>query len=117
MECLVEVVKESKGVVVVVRSEEDCAVECESVFTAVVQKVLDTRTEFCHSITPETYLLRPGELNRSSLPDVDQLHLFAMREVEGVLLENKNRAVSVDGSRFLAPESHAYMNNSIFWSK
>ena len=117
VECLVEVVKESKGVVVVVRSEEDCAVECESVFTAVVQKVLDTKTEFCHSITPETYLLTPEQLNQSSLPDVDQLHLFAVREVERVLLENKNRAVSVDGSRFLAPESLAYMKNSIFWSK
>ena len=117
VECFVEVVKECKGVVVVVRSEEDCAVECDSVFIAIVQKVLDTKTEFCHSITPETYLLSPEELNQSFLPDVDQLHLFAMREVESVLLENKNRVVSVDGSRFLVPESLAYMKNSIFWSK
>ena len=42
VECFMEVVKECKGVVVVVRSEEGCAVECDSVFMAVVQKVLDT---------------------------------------------------------------------------
>ena len=117
VECFVEVVKENKGVVVVARSEEDCDVECASVFVAVVQKVLETKTEFCHSITPETYLLHPEEINQSSLPDVDKLHLFAMSEVERVLLENKNRAVSVDGSKFLVPEILVYMKDCIFWSK
>ena len=117
VECFVEVVKGNKGVVVVARSEEDCDVECASVFVAVVQKVLETKTEFCHSITPETYLLHPEEINQSSLPDVDKLHLFAMSEVERVLLENKNRAVSVDGSRFLVPEILVYMKDCIFWSK
>ena len=47
----VEVVRERevyRGVVVVARSEEDCDVECASVFVAVVQKVMEAKTEFCH---------------------------------------------------------------------
>ena len=49
VECVVEVVKERevyRGVVAVARSEEDCDVECASVFAAVVQKVMEAKTEF-----------------------------------------------------------------------
>ena len=49
VECVVEVVRERevyRGVLVMARSEEDCDVECASVFTAVVQKVMEAKTEF-----------------------------------------------------------------------
>ena len=36
------------------RSEEDCDVECASVFSAVVQKVMEAKTEFCHSIISDS---------------------------------------------------------------
>ena len=57
MKCFVDIVKDEKGVVVVFLSEEDCDVECASVFAAVVQKVLEAKAEFCHSITLETFLI------------------------------------------------------------
>ena len=117
VECMVEVVKERevhKGVVVVARSEEDCDVECASVFATVVQKVMEAKTEFCHSITPETYLIDPDELNQYPLPNVSQLHLYAMHEVERVLVEGKKRAVSVDGNKFVVPEK---LGSCRYWSK
>ena len=120
VECMVEVVKERevhRGVVVVARSEEDCGVECASVFAAVVQKVMEAKMEFCHSITPETYLIDPDELNQSPLPSVSQLHLYAMREVERVLVEVKKRAVSVDGNKFVVPEKLSYLGSCAYWSK
>ena len=120
VECLVEVVKEKEvhnGVVVVARSEEDCDVECASVFSAVVQKVMEAKTEFCHSITTETFLIDPDELKQSSLLNVTELHLYAMGEVESVLVEGANRVVSVCGKRFLDPRKLSYMKCCTYWSE
>ena len=117
VECVVEVVKESRGVVVVARSEEDCDVECASVFAAVVQKVMEAKTEFCHSITTETFLIDPDELNQSSLPSVTELHLYAMCEVERVLVEGVNRVRSVCRKRFLDPKKLSYMKCCTHWSE
>ena len=120
VECMVEVVKERevyRGVVVVARSEEDCDVECSSVFAAVVRKVMEAKTEFCHSITTKTFLIDPDELNQSSLPSVTELHLYAMREVKRVLVEGVNRVVSVCGKRFLDPRKLSYMKCCTYWSE
>jgi len=105
-----------RGVVVVARSKEDYEVECASVFAAVVQKVMEAKTEFCHSITPETYLIDPDELNQSPLPSVSKLHLYAMREVERVLAKRKG-VVSVDGHGFLDPDKLSYLGSCSYWSK
>jgi len=65
-------------VVVVARSKEDYEVECASVFAAVVQEVMEAKTEFFHSITPKTYLIDPGELNQTPLPSVSmQVQLYS----------------------------------------
>ena len=50
-----------------------------------------------------TFLIDPDELNRASLLDVTELHLYAMYEVEKVLVKGANRVVSVCGKRFLNP--------------
>ena len=120
VECVVKVVKERevyRGVVVVAQSEEDCDVECASVFAAVVQKVMEAKTEFCHSITTETFLIDPDELNQSPLPSVTELHLYAMHEVERVLVKGVNRVVSVCGDKFLVPRKLSYMKCCTYWSK
>ena len=120
VECVVEVVKERevyRGVVVVARSKEDYDVECSSVFAAVVQKVMEAKTEFCHSITTKTFLIDPDELNQSSLPSVTELHLYAMQEVERVLVERANGVVSVCGNKFLDRMKLNYMDRCRYWSK
>ena len=120
VECLVEVVMERevyRGVMVVARSEEDCGVECASVFAAVVQKVMEAKTEFCHSITTETFLIDPDELNQSSLPSVTELHLYAMREVKRALEKGANGVVSVCGDKFLGHMKLSCMECCRLWSK
>ena len=120
VECVVEVVKERevyRGVMVVAQSEEDCDVECASVFAAVVQKVMEAKTEFCHSITTETFLIDPDELNQSSLPSVTELHRYAMCEVKRVLVEGANRVRYVCRRRFLDPKKLRYMKCCTYWSE
>ena len=82
-------------------------------FAAVVQKVMEAKTEFYHSITPETY---PDELNQSPLPSVSKLHLYVMCEVQRMLAKRKG-AVSVDGHRFLDPDKLSYLGSFANWSK
>ena len=120
VECVVKVVKERevyRGVMVVARSKEDYDVECASVFAAVVQKVMEAKTEFCHSITTETFLIDPDGLNQSSLPSVTELYLYAMCEVERVLVERANGVVSVCGNKFLDRIKLNYMDRCRYWSK
>ena len=120
MECLVELVRERevyRGVMVMARSKEDYDVECVSVFAAVVQKVVEAKTEFCHSITSETFLIDPDELNQPSLPNVTELYLYAMCEVKRVLVEGANGVVSVCGKRFLDRIKLSYMECCRYWSK
>jgi len=45
------------------------------------------------------------------------LHLYAMREVERVLVEGKKRAVSVDGNTFVVPGKLFYLGSCTYWSK
>ena len=120
VECVVEMVKERevyRGVVVVARSKEDYDVECASVFAAVVQKVMEAKTEFCHSITTETFLIDSDELNQSSLLNMTELHLYAMCEVKRVLMEGANGAVSVCGNKFLDRMKLSYMECCRYWSE
>ena len=120
VECVVEVVRERevyRGVVVAARSKEEYDVECVSVFGAVVQKVMEAKTEFSHSITTETFLIDPDELNQSSLPSVTELHLYAMCEVKRVLERRANGVVSVCGKRFLDRIKLSYMECCRYWSK
>ena len=70
-----------------------------------------------YSITTKTFLIDPDELNQSSLPSTTELHLYAMQEVERVLVEGVNRVVSVCGKRFLDPKKLSYMKCCTYWSE
>ena len=63
------------------------------------------------------YLIDPDELNQFPLPSVSKLHLYAMCEVERVLVEGKKRAVSVDRKKFAVPGKLSYLGSCTYWSK
>ena len=48
---------------------------------------------------------------------MSKVHLYAMREVERVLVEGKRRAVSVDRSKFAVPDKLSYLGSCTYWSK
>ena len=92
VEGFVEVVKESRGVMVVMRSKHK--MECGETLRSVVRKVSDILKEFCHALVTTEYLLDPKELQSlSSLPEIDSLELYLISDVKRVLSENKGRNV------------------------
>ena len=119
VEFLVEVV--NNGVVVVCRSDKECEVHCCSIFSAIIQKVLEAKAEFCHSVTLKSYLIDPDELSHIQLSslDVSQLSLYAMSDVKRVLMEDKPSVKSSDGygSKMLPAKKLCYFKNYTMWSK
>lgn len=95
VDCIVEVVNESRGVVVFSMSSREWREDCTDVFTRVVSCVIEAKTEFCHSIKPSFFLL-------DSCIGADYLsedHQFAMSDVTKALesSEGKNVILSVSG--------------------
>ena len=94
---------------------------CCSIFSAIVQKVLEAKAEFCHSVTLRSYLIDPDELSQTQLSslDISQLHKYAMSDVKRVLIEDKPSVRSSDeyGSKILLTKKLCYLKNYTMWSK
>ena len=95
VECMVELVDGSKGVVIITKSKEDMAENCVHVFNRIFNCVMEAKAEFCHAIRPDFFLL-------DSTTEADYLsedHLFAMSDVEKGLAhpERSNWILSVSG--------------------
>ena len=114
VECMVELVNGNKGVVVITNSEEDVKENCASVFHRIIRCVMEAKTEFCHSITPQFFFLDPSQ-------SADYLHednLFAMSDVEGVLASHEGRDVlSITGKTQMKRERIAFLSRFMPWSR
>ena len=97
VDCMVELVNGSKGVVVLSKSAMDRAENCIGIFSKVVSCVVEAKAEFCHSIKPQFFLL-------DSSAETDYLnedHQFAVSDVERALKcpDVKHVVISVSGRR------------------
>ena len=116
VECMVEVVKQNKALVVIVRSKKEFEADCACMFSNIVIKVLEARQDFCHSLAANAYLIHPDDLNQTFLPRVEDLHLFDMGEVKRALSNNENSVVSVGEQNFKRLSLSRLQTHSI-WSK
>ena len=114
VECVVEVVKQSKGVVVMIKGKEEFDNDCTCTFSEIVGKVLEAKQEFCHSLVAKSYLIHPDDMNETFIPSVNDLHLFEMSEIKEALTENQNAVVSTDGQKTL---SLSHLQIQRMWSK
>ena len=111
-ECVVEVVNNSKEVVVLVRSKELLTENCASFFRDVISCVMNAKVEFCHSIKPEFFLL-------DSTDESDYLHednLFAMADVECALLSpSRDEVVSITRQRCMRLSKISQLRQRSYW--
>ena len=78
VECIVEIVHGNRGVVIRVNSESDRAEICATVAKGLVQCILKAKAEFCHTVSPQFFLL--NSTNEADYLNPD--NLFAMSEVK-----------------------------------
>ena len=112
VECMVELVDDKKGIVVITKSKEDLLENCVVVFNSIVSCVMEAKAEFCYSIRPQFFLL---DLTTSA----DYLHkdnLFALCDVESVLNEGEEVVLSVTGNMRLDRSRIVFLRNFTFWN-
>ena len=114
VECVVEVVKQSKGVVVMIKSKKEFDADCACTFSEVVGKVLEAKQEFCHTLVAKEYLIHPDNISQDFIPNVKDLDVFDMTEVKEALTKNENAVVSVNGQKTL---SLSCLHIHRMWSK
>lgn len=111
VQCMVELVDESKGVVVITESDEDRMENCVSVFTEIVASVFEAKDSFCHSIMPRYFLLDSSDENDYLDPD----HQFAMSDVEKALMEGTEAIVSASGKAMMDRKCLGCMSKLTYW--
>ena len=113
VECMVELVDDSKGVVIITKSIKDRTEICISVFNDIICCVMEAKAEFCHSVRPKFYLL--DSTDQSDYLDKD--NLFPMSEVEKTLVSPEGRAVvcSVTKTRFMERSKLTCMRKLTHW--
>ena len=112
VECMVELVGDKKGIVVITKSKEDLLENCISVFNRIVSCVMEAKAEFCYSIRPQFFLLDPTT-------SADYLHkdnLFTLCDVESVLNEGEEVVLSVTGNTRLDQSKIVFLRNFTFWN-
>ena len=88
VECMVELVNRNKRLVVIVKSDEDTAENCISVFNRIISCVMEAKAEFCQNVKLQFYLLGCTE---DEVDNISDDHLFPMTRVEKALTQSEEK--------------------------
>ena len=117
VEVVVEVVKQKRVVLVMVRGNTDQQVECGDILNKVVTKVVEAKSEFCNVLKAKCYIVSPDDLKQSTVPEADKLQLFETRNIQEVLLKGSEGAVGRDGKGFLPSSDLTCLQTQTSWSE
>ena len=113
VECEVELVHDSRGVVIRVISKKEKAENCFSVIKQLIKCVMEAKAEFCHTVKPEFFLLNPTSEADYLNPD----NLFAMNEVNEALVSATTEIIfSVEGKGQMERSSVLWMRKLTLWN-
>ena len=117
VECIVELVSNSKGLVVITKStiEEERKCKCTEMLFKIINMALQAKEEFCHTISLKQYLMPLGANNISSFIDRDKL--FDLNDVDRVLREGKAVVLSITRRWPIETSRLTHMKRYTFWSK
>ena len=93
VECYIENVNNSKGVVVIVKSEEAHKSTCTEMLFNIIREVHQAKEEFCETVTLQEYLMDSDD--PTTFTDEDKL--FSACDIARVLQEGKPYIVSAGG--------------------
>ena len=110
VECIVEVVNNNKGIVVITKSKEDSK-EWARILSEIINKTLQAKVEFCSTVSLYYFLLKSD--TTSSFMNEDKL--FEIAEIERVIKEGKEGAISVSGRTFLDSSHLDIFRKYSFW--
>ena len=113
VECSVETVNNSKGVIVITKSMEEQKFICSEMLFKIIREIQQAKEEFCETVALEQYLMDSDDPASSN----NKNKLFAMTEVECVLREGRPSIVSVNGKGHLDAAKVAHLMKFTLWGK
>ena len=117
IEVVVDVVKQKRAMLVMVRGSSVQQVECGDILNKVAAKVVEAKSEFCNALKANLYIVSPDDLKQSTIPEVNQLQLFETRNVQEVLLLGCEGAVSRNGKGYLPSSDLICLQSQTPWSE
>ena len=113
VECFVENVNNSKGIVIITKSEETEKSICTEMLFKIVREIQEAKYEFCGTVTLQQYLM--NSINPTSFANKDKL--FAMKDIHHVLTERKKFIISTTGRRQLDATEFSGLKSFIQYGK
>ena len=113
VECYVESVNNSNGIVVITKSKEEQKSTCSEMLFKILRDFQQVKEEVCETIALQQYILDSD--NSASHSDRDKL--FDMSQVEQVLRDRKPSIVSVNGQGHLDTAKIAHFIKCTLWGK
>ena len=117
VECIVELVNNSKGLVVITKSriEEERKCKCIEIIFKIIDLAVQAKEEFCQSITLKQYLMPMDPKDTSLFRECD--NLFDLGDVSRVLREGKPVALSITRNNTVESSSLAHLKVHLFTRK
>ena len=113
VECFVEMVNNSKGIVVVTKSKNLHSSICIEMLYKIIREIKEAKEEFCEPITFQHYLMDSDD--PASFTNKEKL--FAIDEVERVLRDENPSIVSINGCGHLDSAKIKHFMKCTIWSK
>ena len=113
IECFVEVIDESRGVVIVVKSRNKHAYQCMYMLSQIVNVLTEARSEYCHSVTLQSNIMNSSD--PSSYKDEDKL--YETSRVKSALLNRDETIISNAGHLTLDLEKLRSIQSHTYWGK
>ena len=107
VQCFVEMVDNSKGIIVITNSKEAQKSICTEMRIKIIREIEQAKDEFCVIVTLQHYLMDSND--PSSF--VDENELFAMNDIHRVLEESHPFVISVSGQTQLDSTKFAGLKN------
>ena len=92
---MVELVEQSRAVVMTARSNEQRKAQCVDIFSKIVSCVMEARAEFCHNVIPQLFVLKSADENDYFKKDKQ----FTIGEIEKVLAQPEQMSVIISESK------------------
>ena len=117
VECVVELVSNSRGLVVITKSaeEEERIYRCAKMLFKIIDVAMTAKEEFCHTITLNQYLMPLDCYDVPPYKNPD--YLFSLEEVCRVLREGKPNVLNVCGSKIIETSKLAHLKEFLIGGK
>ena len=113
VECYVESVNNSSGIVIITKSKEEQKLACSEMLFKILREFQQVKEEVCEIVALQQYILDSD--NPASHSDRDKL--FDMSQVEQVLRDRKPSIVSVSGRGHLSKSKVFHFVKCTLWGK